>query len=72
MDSTATDREPLAEPGEVAAYLGIPEQTLAEWRRSDVRTDHRGPRYMKVGRHVRYCWADIDVWLAERAHGGAD
>lgn len=47
---------------EVAGYLGIPEQTLAQWRYLG-----RGPRFIRVGRYVRYRWTDIANWLEENA-----
>jgi predicted DNA-binding transcriptional regulator AlpA len=50
-----TDRE-LAEMG-VASV-----RTLQTWRLLG-----RGPRYVKVGRAVRYRIADIEAWLAARA-----
>jgi hypothetical protein len=46
--------EPLATPDEVAAYFRIPPKTLAEWRSRGI-----GPRYVKIGRHVRYHWEDV-------------
>lgn len=52
----------LATPEEVAAYLNdIPVKTLAKWR-----SDGTGPRYTKVGRHVRYDWADVRAWLTSQ------
>lgn len=56
----------MAKPPQVAEYLGIPENTLKQWRYLGV-----GPRYHSVGRHVRYDWADIDAWKAKNASGGA-
>lgn len=51
--------EPLATPEEVSAYLKeIPVKTLAKWR-----SEGNGPKYTKVGRHVRYDWADVREWL---------
>ncbi len=51
--------DPLGTPEQVADYLQKPVKTLAEWRsRGD------GPRYFKVGRNVRYDWADVRAWLA--------
>ena len=44
-----------------AAYLGVPHRTLEDWRYRSV-----GPRYLKVGRVVRYRRADVDAWLAAR------
>lgn len=48
----------LIDPPALAAELGVPEATLAQWRYRSV-----GPAYVKVGRHVRYRRADIDAWL---------
>jgi excisionase family DNA binding protein len=52
--STA-NRAPLATPKEVAEYYGVPEKTLAQWRSRGI-----GPRFSKIGRHVRYRWADVE------------
>ncbi len=38
--------------------IGIPEKTLANWR-----SQGKGPKYLKVGRHVRYRMPDLDAWL---------
>jgi excisionase family DNA binding protein len=55
----------LGTPGEVADYLKIPVKTLAEWRSKGT-----GPRYHKVGVHVRYDWNDVRAWLARRVPSG--
>lgn len=57
--------EPLATPEQVADYLQIPVKTLAKWR-----SEGTGPDYSKVGRHVRYDWADIREWLDTQSAGG--
>lgn len=54
--------EDLATPVEVAQHLQMPEGTLVQWRYRGI-----GPRYLKVGRHVRYRWSDVSSWLDERA-----
>lgn len=59
--ATATDRRPLASQDEVAAYLGVPKRTVIDWRRRGI-----GPRGRKVGRHVRYRWADVERWFDEQ------
>ncbi len=62
-------RVPLGSTEEVAAYLGdIPVKTLIQWRYKGT-----GPKYVKVGKYVRYRWSDVDAWLAgqERAVGVA-
>lgn len=48
-----------------AAYVGFTEQ----WMRS-MRTDGTGPRYLKVGRAVRYRVADLDAWMEAHLVGG--
>lgn len=47
---------------ELAAYLGVPQRTLYQWRTRGV-----GPVGMKIGRHVRYRRGDVEKWLDERA-----
>jgi excisionase family DNA binding protein len=56
---------PLATRAEVAAYLGVPPGSLAQWAHND-----KGPRYRIVGRHARYDWADVERWLAAQQTGG--
>jgi excisionase family DNA binding protein len=55
-------RKPLGTTPEVAEYLGVPVQTLYVWR-----TASKGPRGIKVGKHIRYRWADVDAWLDQHA-----
>ncbi len=65
MDS----RKPLGTVIEVSLNLGIPVQTLYQWR-----TLSKGPRGIKVGKHVRYRWTDVEAWLdrqADQPVGGA-
>lgn len=59
-------RSPLATPGELADYTGGSVQTLAVWRMKGI-----GPKFIKMGRHVRYRWADIEAWLDAQTEGGA-
>ncbi|MEV0626006.1 helix-turn-helix transcriptional regulator [Nonomuraea wenchangensis] len=62
-----TKMRPLGEPAEVAAFLGVPEATLRQWRYM-----RKGPRYSVVGKYVRYRWSDVERWLDENARGGDD
>jgi excisionase family DNA binding protein len=55
--------EPLATLREVADYLRLPPKTLYSWRYRG-----EGPPGIRVGRHVRYRWADVEGWLS--AHVG--
>ncbi len=58
----------LIEPPALAERFGIPEATLAQWRYRGT-----GPRYAKVGRHIRYSEQDVTAWLeAQTRGGGAD
>ena len=46
--------------GELANKLGVTTHTLQDWRHAG-----RGPRYIDMGgRAVRYCWSDVQTWLA--------
>ena len=36
----------------------MPESTLAQWRYLG-----KGPRYLKLGGHVRYSRSDVNDWL---------
>ncbi|MDO0914620.1 helix-turn-helix domain-containing protein [Streptomyces sp. DT2A-34] len=56
----------LATPDEVADYLKIPKRTLDQWRYLGI-----GPKSVRVGRHCRYRWADVERWLAEHERGAA-
>lgn len=56
----------LLNPPQVSVLLGdVPEGTLAQWRHRGV-----GPRYIKVGKHVRYDERDVLVWLESCRRGG--
>jgi predicted DNA-binding transcriptional regulator AlpA len=59
--SSEAPSESLATPQEVAAYLkDYSVATLKDWRRKGT-----GPRYIPIGRHVRYDWADVRAWVEE-------
>jgi hypothetical protein len=52
------EERPLATRTEVAAHLKVPPATLEQWAYRRL-----GPRYVRVGRHARYRWADVEAWL---------
>ena len=60
--TAAAARRTLATPAEVADYLGVPVNTLTAWRYRGT-----GPRYCKIGRHVRYRWSDVEAFVAAQA-----
>ena len=49
---------------EVAQRQRVPVKTVAEWASKGT-----GPRYAKIGRHVRYLLADVEQWEAEQFVG---
>lgn len=55
MDPT---HKPLMDPRQLSDYLGVPRQTLANWR-----WRNEGPKFRKVGKHVRYRPEDVEAWL---------
>jgi excisionase family DNA binding protein len=61
------DTRPLATREEVAKYLKVPSPTLDQWAYRGI-----GPRYVRVGRHARYRWSDVDQWLERCEAGGGD
>lgn len=51
----------LANVQELAAYLRVPVKTLYAWRYHKT-----GPPALRVGKHLRYRWADINRWVADQ------
>jgi excisionase family DNA binding protein len=49
---------------EAASYLHIQPTTLEQWR-----WNGRGPRFIKMGRSVRYRIADLDAFTEARVFG---
>lgn len=56
----------LLDPIEVAEALGVSPKTLARWRCEQTG----GPRWVKIGRLVRYRAADVDAYVESRVRGG--
>jgi len=56
----------LWSPKQVAEYLGVPVQTIYQWR-----TRGYGPPGTRIGKHVRYRPADVEAWVAKRVEQGA-
>ncbi len=48
----------------LAARLGVSRSTLQSWRYSG-----RGPRWIKLGRLIRYRVADVDAYLQANTRG---
>jgi excisionase family DNA binding protein len=59
-------RPRLATPEEIADYCGVPLSTVYRWS-----SRGGGPKLIRVGRHIRARWSDIDAWLDEKAKHAA-
>jgi excisionase family DNA binding protein len=46
---------------QLAEYLDVPTATLYAWRYRGV-----GPPGFRVGKHVRFRWADVERWIEGR------
>ena len=57
--------ERLLTPEEVADLLGISMSTLKYWRHRN-----KGPRWLRVGRHIRHHPKDVDAYIAGCESGG--
>jgi excisionase family DNA binding protein len=49
---------------ELARMLKVSPRTLRAWR-----VEGTGPRWLKIGRGVRYRRRDVEQWLAEQGEG---
>jgi predicted DNA-binding transcriptional regulator AlpA len=56
----------LVDEARLAVRLGLSRSTLQAWRYTG-----RGPRYIKIGRSIRYRSADVDAFLAANTRGDA-
>jgi excisionase family DNA binding protein len=61
-----TNKGKLLSPREVAEYVNVPLATLYGWQSKGT-----GPKFFKVGKHVRYRQAQVDKWLDEHMPDGA-
>lgn len=61
--STEAASDEVLTATEAATFLKVPARTLDAWRNRRI-----GPKYLKVGRHVRYRTSDLSEWL--EAQGG--
>lgn len=59
-----TDAHGLLGEKELAALLAVSRSTLQSWRYSG-----KGPRYIKVGRLIRYRSSDVDAFLLAGTQG---
>lgn len=57
---------PLLTTAQLSRYLQTAEKTLRQWRWSG-----QGPRFVKVGRAVRYRPEEVEAWLSEQTQAAA-
>ncbi|MCX5748069.1 MAG: helix-turn-helix domain-containing protein [Proteobacteria bacterium] len=55
----------LIDEAMLAERLSVSRSTLQSWRYSG-----RGPRWIKLGRLIRYRMVDVSAFLAANTHGG--
>jgi excisionase family DNA binding protein len=58
---------PLATPEEIADFCGVPIGTVYQWS-----SRGGGPKLVRVGRHLRARWSDIEQWLDSQATNASD
>ena len=59
-------QRPLADASEIAGYLGVPLGTVYRWS-----SRGGGPRLIKVGRHLKARWSDLESYLEASTIGAA-
>lgn len=57
--------EEYLKPEELADGLKVSVRTVYEWNAAGT-----GPRFTRVGKHVRYARCDVQDWLSARSEGG--
>ncbi|KQW45243.1 AlpA family transcriptional regulator [Nocardioides sp. Root1257] len=55
---TVPGLDPLLSMENLAEYLGVPIATIYDWR-----VDGKGPRGIRVGRHVKFTTGDVLAWI---------
>ena len=61
MNTQEMGLEPLMSVEELAEYLGVPVQTIYDWRVAGT-----APRAFKFGKRLKFAVSDVQSWL--RAH----
>lgn len=58
QEGAGQTRVRLATPAEIAEFCGVPVGTVYQWS-----SRGGGPKLIKVGRHLRARWSDVEAWL---------
>ena len=64
--AAVNSREPLLKPEEAGEYLGFTPGWLAKLR---MKGSSSGPKFIKLGRKIRYAPNDLDAWIAAGRSG---
>lgn len=59
-----TEGSELLDESRLATKLGVSRSTLQSWRYAG-----KGPRFIKLGRLIRYRNADVDIYLRAQTRG---
>lgn len=54
--------EPLISVEQLAAYVGLPRQTIYDWRVSG-----KGPKAYRIGKHLRFAVSDVRAWVEQQS-----
>lgn len=57
----STDQWEWTDESGLAAWIQLPEASVRMWRYRG-----GGPKWHRIGKHVRYRRCDVEAWLAER------
>lgn len=68
METNSIDQKPtdLLDEARLAMKLDVSRKTLQSWRYAG-----QGPRFIKIGRLVRYRVGDVDAYLRAQTRGSA-
>lgn len=66
--STTETRRAWATPEQLAEWLQLGSQGARKLR--TMRRDGTGPKFLTVGREIRYAWVDVHAWCAARRDRG--
>ncbi|NED35566.1 helix-turn-helix domain-containing protein [Streptomyces sp. SID8499] len=64
--ATGQQRRKLATAQDIADYCGVPIGTVYQWS-----SRGGGPKLIKVGKHLRARWDDVEKWLDANTVGAA-
>lgn len=60
MSAPEQPRRTWASPAQLAEWLQLDGDALRKLKR--MRTAGTGPKFVRVGREVRYAWSDVHAW----------